>query len=284
MKSRIALLAAGVAAAAGAALVTGAVRWNAGTRDLRARIDAAREPIDPLTVSFAALETLPPPVARMFRAVLTDGQPMIAGVRVQHRGTFNMGEDTDNWRAFTSDQYVVTRRPGFDWDARMSMFPGAAVRVHDAYAAGEGRLVASLFGLITVMDAARGPVLDEGELMRFFAESAWYPTALLPGQGVTWTAVDDRSADATLADDDTRITLRFTFGDEGFIERVRAEARGRTVGGQVVPTPWEGQFWDYAVRDGMCIPLEGEVAWILPDGPKPYWRGRIEQLAYEWAR
>ena len=41
---------------------------------------------------------------------------------------------------------------------------------------------AVVFGLITVMDAARGPVLDEGELMRFFAESAWYPTALLPGQ------------------------------------------------------------------------------------------------------
>ena len=34
----------------------------------------------------------------------------------------------------------------------------------------------------------------QGELMRFFAEAAWYPTALLPSQGVRWQAVDDTSA------------------------------------------------------------------------------------------
>lgn len=36
----------------------------------------------------------------------------------------------------------------------------------------------------------------QGELMRFFAEAAWYPTALLPSQGVRWQAVDDTSARA----------------------------------------------------------------------------------------
>jgi hypothetical protein len=34
----------------------------------------------------------------------------------------------------------------------------------------------------------------------------------------------------------------------------------------------------------MQIPLEGEVAWLLPEGPKPYWRGRITDIAYELAR
>jgi hypothetical protein len=36
--------------------------------------------------------------------------------------------------------------------------------------------------------------IAEGQLMGFFAEAAWYPTALLPGQGVRWEAVDDSSA------------------------------------------------------------------------------------------
>jgi len=71
---------------------------------------------------------------------------------------------------------------------------------------------------------------------------------------------------------------------EGLIETVRAEARGRTVGGQIVPTPWHGRFWSYEERDGMRVPLEGEVAWLLPEGPKPYWRGRITELVYEPAR
>ena len=40
--------------------------------------------------------------------------------------------------------------------------------------------------------------MAEGELMRFLAEAAWYPTALLPSQGVRWQGADERSAFATL--------------------------------------------------------------------------------------
>jgi hypothetical protein len=56
------------------------------------------------------------------------------------------------------------------------------------------------------------------------------------------------------------------------------------VGGKIVPTCWEGRFWNYSERDGMHIPMEGEVAWLLRTGPKPYWRGRISDIAYEFTR
>jgi hypothetical protein len=102
----------------------GAYRWNAGTRDLRARLDAARVPVQPQTVDFRELEGLPAPVQRYFRAVLEEGQPMVAGVRVRHTGTFNMGETTDQWKPFTSDQKVVAQRPGFDWNGRVAVMPG----------------------------------------------------------------------------------------------------------------------------------------------------------------
>lgn len=67
---------------------------------------------------------------------------------------------------------------------------------------------------------------------------------------------------------------------EAFRRAVRSEGRYRTVGDQLLPTPWEGRFWNYQERDGMRIPLEGEVAWLLEDGPRPYWRGRIEAIQY----
>ena len=38
----------------------------------------------------------------------------------------------------------------------------------------------AVLGLVTVVDMADTPELARGELMRFFAEAAWYPTALLP--------------------------------------------------------------------------------------------------------
>lgn len=34
----------------------------------------------------------------------------------------------------------------------------------------------------------------------------------------------------------------------------------------------------------MRVPMEAEVAWLLPEGPLPYWRGRITKLSYEFAQ
>lgn len=262
----------------------GGLRWRAYTRDIRARLEAARVPIHPQVVDFRELEGLPTPVRRFFRKVLKDGRPMVAGVSVRHSGTFNMGEKTERWKPFTSDQRVVAQRPGFDWDGRVTMMPGVPVRVHDAYVAGEGILHATLFGLLAMVDLRGTGGIAEDELMRFFAEAAWYPTALLPSQGVRWEAVDDDSARGTLTEGTIGLTMLFTFDEQGLIDSVRSDARGRTVGGRVVPTPWQGRFWNYVERNGMRVPLDGEVAWLLPDGVKPYWRGRIKEIDYELAR
>ena len=262
----------------------GAYRWNAGTQELRARLNLARLLVRPQTVNFRELEGLPAPVQRYFRLVLEEGQPMVAGVSVQHSGTFNMGETTDQWKPFTSDQVVVTQRPGFDWDGRVAMMPGVPVRVHDAYVTGEGVLHASLLGLFSVVDMRGTGDVAEGELMRFFAEAAWYPTALLPSQGVRWEAVDGRSAYATLEEGDISITMLFTFDEQGLIETVGTEARGMAVGGEVIPMPWQGRFWNYEERGGMQVPLDGEVAWLLPEGEKPYWRGHIDEISHEFER
>jgi hypothetical protein len=270
-------------AAAVAVAAFGAYRWAEGTRTLRARLEVARLPVRPRNVDLREIEGLPAPVQAYFRAALREGQPMVEAVSVTHSGTFNMSETGEQWKPFTSTQRVVTQRPGFDWDGRIAIMPGLPVRVHDAYIAGEGLLHAALFGLVSLVNLHGTPEVAQGELMRFFAEAAWYPTALLPSQGVRWEAMDDTSAKATLKDGEITLTMLFRFNENGLIESVRAEARGRTVGGAVIPTPWEGHWSHYELRDGMRIPLEGEVAWLLPEGPKPYWRGRITDIRYEFA-
>jgi len=256
-------------------------RWQSHTRVLQARMEAVRVPITPTSYDSRELEGLPAPVQLYFRTVLKEGQPLVAAVSVEHTGTFNMSEVGEQWKPFTSTQRVITKRPGFVWDARIRMAPAMTVYVHDAYVAGEGILTAKLFGLMSLVNLRGTPEVAQGELMRFFAEAAWYPTALLPSQGVQWEAVDDASAKATLKDGETTLTMLFRFNESGLIESVRAEARGRTVAGAVIPTPWEGRWSNYELRDGVLIPLEGEVAWILPEGPKPYWRGRIQRIQYE---
>src|SRR6202158_1757817 len=266
------------------ALICGSRRWESATKEMHAKLEAARLPVGRKTYSTAELIGLPAPVQKYFRAVIKDGQPSVSAVYVQLSGTFNMSETGDKWKRFTSTQRVIVQRPGFDWEGHIEMMPGLTARVHDAYIAGEGVLHATLFGLVSLANLRGTPEIAQGELMRFFAEAAFYPTVLLPSQGVEWKAVDDLSAKATLIDGATAVTLLFCFDKNGLIESVRAEARGRTVAGVVIPTPWEVRWSNYELRDGMRIPTEGEVAWLLAEGLKSSFRGRITSLLYESAQ
>jgi hypothetical protein len=283
MMKSLAVILLALAAIAAMVLVYGALHWRAGSRALRDGLIAARVPIKQKVVDFRELDGLPAPVQRYFRIALKEGRPIVAGARVRHHGTFNMGRTADQWKPFTSDQMVITSRPGFDWDGEIAMFPGLTVRIHDAYAAGEGTLHAALLGLFTVADLHGGGEIAEGELMRFFAEAAWYPTALLPSQGVIWEAVSSNSARASLVDGAVKVTMLFSFNESGVIESVRADSRGRAVGSRIIPTPWHGRFWNYQVRQEMYVPLDGEAAWLPADGAKPYWRGSITAIDYDFA-
>jgi hypothetical protein len=280
----VAVTLVGLVVLIGGVLAWGAVRWDRATEALRARLDAARVPHAVKTFDERELDGLPAPAQRYFRAALKVGQPIIAAATVDHAGTFNMSATGESWKPFTSAQRVITSRPGFVWDGRVSMMPGLRVHVHDAYVAGEGILHPAIAGVFTLMDVRGTPEVARGEMMRFLAEAAWYPTALLPSQGVVWEPVDDRSARVTMEDGGLALTMTVRFNDAGLIESARAESRGRTVGDQVIQTPWEGRWSDYAERDGMQVPQQGEVAWLTPEGRMPYWRGRIERLAYEFAR
>jgi len=265
----------------------GAARWSASTRALNERLDAASQAIQPTRYDATRdLDGLPAPVQRYFRAALSDGQPMVTALDIEHRGSFNLAaEGVDQWKPFTSAQRVVTRRPGFVWNGRISVMPGVAVQVHDAYVAGEGILHPAVLGLVTLIDLrGRTPEaggVAQGELLRYLAEAAWYPTALLPSQGVRWTPVDEHSASATLHDGSVSATLLFRFDAQtGLVESVRAEARGRSVGQALVLTPWEGRWSHPAQQDGMRMPTRGEVAWLTPEGRRPYWRGEVTTMRH----
>lgn len=231
----------------------------------------------------AMLAGLPAPVARYLAAALRPGQPLILRAEFAHEGRFDMGRGAPAWKAFTSGQTVSAARPGFLWDGRIALFPGLPVRVIDAFVAGEGILTARLLGLVPLARLRGGGALAEGELLRWLAEAPWYPTALLPGQGVSWTALDDHSAMASVTDGAVTARLLYRFGTDGLPVSVHADARARSVGDRLIPTPWDGRFWAYAWRSGLLIPTEGEVAWRLPEGPAPYWRGTLTAARYTFA-
>jgi hypothetical protein len=270
----VAVLSLGLAAA----LSFAHSRWRSRTTDLIAQLHRSSAPSTSAAFSAAEIGGLPQPVTRYFRTVLPEGQPVVRSLRLIQQGDFLLRPSEDGWRPFRAVQHVVTQPAGFVWDARIRMAPGISVSVRDAFVNGNGYMHASLMGIIRLVSVEETPEIAAGALHRYLAEAVWIPTALLPSQGVRWSAIDASSARATLSVAGIAVSLDFRFTADGLVESIFTPARARDVEGRAVPTPWQGRFFDYAVRGGMRIPLRGEVEWLLPEGPKVYWRGRITQI------
>lgn len=267
----------------GGALLYGAWRWSARTRAVRANLEASRDaartaPFDP-----RAIADLPDPARRYLNSVLHRGQPVVLAARLRTEGSFLMDPSKGTWAPFSADQAFVARPPGFDWDARIRMGAGISVFVRDAYVRGAATLRADVAGLTTAASQEGGGDLARGELLRWLAETCWFPTALLPGGRVRWEAVDERRARAIVEDHGVTAALEFRFGADGLVASVFAPDRPRLVAGTSVPTPWEGTWGGWSPRNGMTVPSFGEVAWVLPEGRLPYWRGRIASVSYTFA-
>ena len=273
----------GLVAGGVAAYVVATLRWRRATERALARLDflaLGGENVPRLPFSREHIAGLPGPVARYFDFALTPGRPLVRRAHIRWAGEFFTGS---KWNPFTAEQHFSARPPGFVWDADIRMMPMLPVRVRDGYVAGEGAMLGKLAGLVSLVDQRGTPELAASALIRYLAEAVWFPTALLPNEGVSWTPVDDRTARASLTDGLTTVSVDFHFGERGEIVGVSA-MRHRDVDGTPILTQWVGRYRDYMRADGMMIPTGGEVEWVLAEGPLPYWRGQVVAVNYGIAR
>jgi len=277
--------AGGVTVGAMAVAAIGVARWNRATARMVDRLTSTARSADeiPETFSLDQLTGVPAPVARYFALALTPGQPLIRRARVRWEGEFRSAPNA-GWKGFTALQHFTVWPPGFVWDATIQMMPLIPVRVRDGYVGGEGVILGKLAALIPVADQRGTPEMAAGALSRYLGEAIWMPTALLPTAGVSWAAVDDTTARATLTDGATTVSADFHFAPTGEIVGM-SMTRYRDVNGRGEPTPFEARLrGGYRRVAGMMIPVEGEVAWLLPEGRFAYWRGRPVHIEYDPSR
>ena len=270
----------------GASLVgTGAVVLASKARfenTISNEVDDLRKTANPIrnqAFSREDLEGLPAPVQRYFSKVLTDGQPYVESVQLRQQGEFRLGDTEDSWKPLDATQHFTVDPPGFVWDARIEMFPFISARVLDMYQQGEGTLRAKVLSTVPVAEAGPNPKMNAGELLRYLAESVWFPTALLPSQGVEWDAIDQQSARATLENAGVTASLVFYFNDRDEVEKVHTERRYRQE--DCSYRPWTGYFGNYQVKNGLRIPVDAKVEWNLPNRDVAYWRASIEEIDHK---
>jgi len=221
-------------------------------------------------------------VRRFFERALTPGQRLVAHAVCTQSGSF-LVRPPRTWRPFDALERFDTAPPAFMWDARIRALPGLAIAVHDTLRDGQGFVSARLLKVVRLASAGGTPAIAIAALQRYLAEAVVLPTALLPREGVRWSALGDGSARATLTTGGTTASLEFTFGEDGLVASVYAPDRPRDLGGgRSVPTPWRGRWWDAVLRDGMRVPSRGEVEWLLPEGSLVYWRATLSDVTYSF--
>lgn len=226
------------------------------------------------------MAALPAPVSRYLTLALGSEQRLIAKAVLCQSGVLRTSPRGRRWRRFRARHEAWPGSTAFVWTANVAMPFGTHVRVIDSYVDGVGSGRISLLSIFPLGAQSGSPELNAGALHRYLAESVWFPSALLPGSGVTWSDIDERSALATLQNGSTTVSLEFRFNNAGEVSAVYSPGRWARSGKSYRQLPWEGYFDDYREHLGMRIPFQGEVGWYIDGRLEPVWTGHIEDAHY----
>ncbi|MBK8022897.1 MAG: hypothetical protein IPK19_16065 [Chloroflexi bacterium] len=228
------------------------------------------------TVTADMLAPLPAPVQRYLTYSGVVGQPWIDTVAIQYKGKFRLGADKP-WMSIRVHQFYTTHSPGFLWKARFSMAGLPILTAVDTYRDGHGRMLGKAAGLFTVVDGS-GEKIDLGTMTRYLQEISWFPAAYLSDY-ITWTAVDDHSADVTLTAYGKQVSARMFFDDEGRPLSFIARRWGDFNGNARLET-WTAPTYEYRRMAGLNLPVRGEAVWHLPEGDLAYIDIELTDVAY----
>jgi hypothetical protein len=177
------------------------------------------------------------------------------------------------WMSFTARQRIALGECAFEWKARTG--PMGLAHIRDAFDGNDGSLSVSLLGVAPIVRAPRSAELDRGELMRYLAELAWAPDAILLNHDLHWRVVDDTHLVVTTASGEHPAEVTLTLDSEGRIIEAFAKDRPRSVAKNFILSAWRGVFSEYRRCEGRLLPHSAEVGWVFEGGFEPVWRGRI---------
>jgi hypothetical protein len=137
--------------------------------------------------------------------------------------------------------------------------------VVDGYADGAGRLEVRALGI--PLQRQTGVEINQGEALRYLAELPWAPHAMALNDQLEWRELGETALEVSVGP----LAVRLDFDAAGDVARASSGMRRY----QGRPTPWGGEYSDYAVLGGIRIPTAAEVYWELGTGRFYYWSGRV---------
>jgi len=195
-------------------------------------------------------------------------------VALTQTGRIKRNIETESWMAFTATQTISARACEFDWRAQAG--PLGMISARDALKDDEGRFDIMALGVIPIARAEHSAALMRGELMRYLAELAWAPHAILLNTALRWRVDGPDTLAVTAGAGETASEVLLSLDTDGRIAGAFAPDRPRSATAPFLPTPWRGRFSDYRHHNGYWIPFAGEVAWEIDGKEEVYWQGHVK--------
>ena len=227
-------------------------------------------------VTEEALEGLPESVQRWLRSSGTVGEEKTVAVRVKQRASMRMSPE-QSWMSVEAEQYFAVETPGFIWKAEIQAAPLVHIAGRDKYFEGKGNMLIKPLSLFTVADG-KGEEIDQGSMLRYLAETVWFPSAALE-EYITWEEIEADQAKATMTYGDVAASGIFTFNEKGEVVRFEAERFGE-FDGEFSLEIWSIQLRDYREIEGIRVPTKGEVTWELEEGDFKWFVFEVQEIQY----
>lgn len=194
-------------------------------------------------------------------------------VILNQSGAMKLDLASARWLPFNARQTMSITSCAFAWRARF--YPFGYLSVTDAFENGSGRLDVTALGIIPLVRTQPTSALTRGELMRYLAELAFVPDAILHNHHLRWRADDATTFSVSAGTGKEAVEVSLSLCHDGRIADIYAANRPRSVTEPVLPTPWRGHFSDYRQQMGRWIPFAGNVAWVIDGVETLYWRGTV---------
>ncbi len=222
---------------------------------------------------------LPPVVQRWLRRTGAVGHEMIHTVHLKQTGAMRTGPASDKWIPFTAEQYFTTNPPGFVWVADVRMSSLLRMSGRDKFMDGHGHMLIKILSLIPLADS-KGPTMDQGTMLRYLGEIAWFPTAALSDY-LQWEEVDAHTARATMNHEGVTASMDYHFNETGDLLSLEAmRYYDRKEGATLERWGIEAEPGTVKEFDGIHFATKYKVTWKLKEGEYNWMRLGIMEVGY----
>ncbi|MBC7886948.1 MAG: hypothetical protein H7Z13_03610 [Ferruginibacter sp.] len=223
------------------------------------------------------LDSLPPVVQQWLIHSGVVGKEKIQSVRLKQNGSMLI-KPGKKWMPFTASQYFTVDDPAFNWQANVQMMPFIKISGRDKFVNGDGRMLIKMLSLITVANAGGDTKMNGSAMLRFLAETCWFPTAALSDY-IKWEAVGPLAAKATMRYKGLSVEGIFQFNTNFDMMSFTCN-RWYINGKDATLEKWLVETKSYAIFEGIRIPAKTEVSWKLKSGDFKWLKLEIAELDF----